>query len=187
MLNGIIHLAFGGVLTWLQVAAPWVWLGLCAAGAIALLVSNPILFKAEWRWIAILAVVGFLGLWVWQHFAGIERLKEDNAKLTAQNAQLSQKADALDASVQNYTKAVSVLEQQQAAIRAQISKVRTGLNSASVIQEAGHDPVKASSIVSTRWSDLDRLFDEATTPTGVASPSAVASPNGKSVSPVALP
>lgn len=153
---------FGPLLTFLVDWSPWLWLVACAVLAVALLSLAPLLFKRWWRALATAAVAGFVVLWVWQHFAGVARLEDQNAELQKKLEDAETRIENLDTSISNYTTAVSALERRQRQIRSEITQARQGLDSGTIQEEVKNDPVKAASDLSDRWNRLGRMSDEAT-------------------------
>ncbi len=171
--NRVFGPFFDALLTW----APWLWLALCVLIAVYLFFAMPLVFKRWWQTLAVAAVVGFIGLWVWQHFDGIADLKKQNEQLAEQNADLTDRVDNLDTSISNYTTAIGNLERRQRQIRAEITEARRGLDSGTIQEEATNDPVKAADDLSDRWNAFGRMSDEATS--GFGRPTAAAaSPGG---------
>ncbi len=176
MLDWIMNRVFGplfdGLLTW----APWLWLLACAVAALYLFFAMPLVFKRWWQALAALAISGFVVLWVWQHFKGIDDLKEQNAELAEQNADLSERVGNLDKSITDYEQAVGRIERSQRQIRSEIAQARRGLDSETIQEEATNDPVQAAADLSNRWNAFGRMSDEATSGFGSAT-SASASPS----------
>lgn len=172
MIAWLADRVFGPLLAFLVDWSPWLWLAACGVLAVALLTLAPLLFKRWSRVLAAAALAGFVVLWVWQHFAGIARLEE-------QNAELQQKLDAaetrigdLDTSISNYTSAVGALERRQRQIRTEVEQARQGLDSGTIKEEVKNDPIQAASDLSDRWNRLGRMSDEATRVFGRPAPSA---------------
>lgn len=162
MLNWIADRIFGplfdGLLTW----APWLWLALCATVALYLFFAMPLVFKRRWQAIVAAAVVGFVALWVWQHFDEFADLKRQNDELVEQNEELAGRVDNLGQSISNYEAAVGNLERRQRQIRAEITAARQGLDSETIQREVNNDPGQAAVDLSDRWNSFGRMSDEAT-------------------------
>lgn len=176
MLDWIMNRVFGPLLDGLLTWAPWLWLLACAVAALYLFFAMPLVFKRWWQALAALAVSGFVVLWVWQHFKGIDDLKEQNAELAQQNEDLTGRVNNLDTSISNYETALGNLERRQRQIRAEITEARRGLDSGTIQEEATNDPVKAAADLSDRWNAFGRMSDEATS--GFGRPTSAASGSG---------
>lgn len=162
---------FAGLLAW----SPWLWLLACAIIAVYLFFALPLAFKRWWQALAAVAIAGFIGLWVWQHFAGIADLVKKNEELAQQNAALEERVGNLDTSISNYEQAVGRLESRQRQIRSEIAQARVGLDSGTIQEEANNDPGQAAVDLSDRWNRFGRMSDDATSGFGRPT-SAAASP-----------
>ena len=166
---------FHGLLAW----GPWLWLIICALVAVGLFFTAPLALKKWWQTIAVTAVVGFIGLWVWQHFDRFTQLEKKNTELTQKLDAANQQINSLNQTVSNNADNVATLERQQRQIQADLKKARKGLDSATVSKEAQDDPIKASANLSSRWNNLNGMFDEATGSFGTAAATR-SSPNADS-------
>lgn len=168
-MNWIMARLFGPLIDFLVAWSPYLWLLLVAAAGLTLFFLFPLVFKRWWRALPTLAVAGFAVLWVWQHYAGINKLEKKVEQLQVENTQLTTELATTKASVQNYettirqhATAVSEIETNRRQIRREITVARKGLDSATITQETRNDPVQASVDLSDRWNRLGGMFDEST-------------------------
>lgn len=172
MFNWFADRVFGPVLSALLAWSPWLWVAACAIVALYLLINLPVAFKRWWQVIVAVALVGGTFLWGWQHFAGVEKLKQDKAAIERKLEDANARADKLTASIDEYTATVARLEARQREIRAELAEARVGLDSGTIIRESNNDPVKAAADLSNRWNNLGRMSDAETRRFGSAAPSA---------------
>jgi len=156
--NRVFGPFFDGLLAW----SPWLWLLGCVIVAAYLFLAMRPVFKRWWQAILVIAVAGFVALWLWQHFDGIADLAKKNEELTQQNADLEERVGNLDTSIKDYEEAIGDLERRQRQIRSEIAQARTGLDSGTIREEANNDPGQAAADLSDRWNRLGRMSDEAT-------------------------
>ena len=162
MFDWIAKKLFGPFLHGLLEWSPWIWLAVCAVAAVWMLLAFPLLFKRWWQALAAVAVAGFIGLWVWQHFDGIKELENKNADLTEQLGTANQSIENLNSSIQTQADGMADLERRQKRINKELAAARVGLDSGTIMKEATNDPVKAATDMSDRWNALERMSDDET-------------------------
>lgn len=172
MFDWIADRVFGPLLNALVAWSPWLWLIACVVIGVYLFFAMPLVFKRWWQALAALAVAGFVGLMLWQHFDGVADLERQNKELAEQNADLAEQNAGMNTTITDYTAALGRIEQGQRQIRSEIGRARQGLDSGTIQQETQDDPVQAATDLSDRWNRLGRMSDEATSSFGGATPSA---------------
>lgn len=165
----LVNALTGAVSNSLWSLLPAVWLGLSAAGMIALASMSPVLFGRFWKPLAGIAVAGFVALLVVQHFHEFNDRKRQIDDLKVQLATAEESVTNLQTSIDNHQQALDNLERSQRAIRKEIKAARVGLDSTTAFKEADRDPVKAASDLSDRYNRFNRMFDAATESFGTAS------------------